>query len=145
VQADVVLELTLMDDAAIDPMLDRRLAPPLRPGLQRISLSDYGVRLRPGRVYQWSVALVPDPGDHAKDVVASGWIELVPEPDGLAGRLASAEPERAVTIYGAAGIWYEMVDAAYDAIDRHPDDPRYRAQLASLLEQSGLPGAAAGP
>ena len=142
-QGEVAFEVTVVDERAIDPVVDRRLAKPAALGLQRIRLSDLGVSLEPGQEYQWSVAVVPDPKDHAKDVVSSGWIERVPAPDGLASRLAAAGPDGAATIYGEAGLWYDMLSAAYDRIGAHPDDEGYRAELAAVLEQAGLPAAAA--
>ena len=142
-QGEVAFEVTVVDERAIDPVVDRRLARPAATGLQSIRLADLGVSLEPGQEYQWSVAVVPDPQDHAKDVVASGWIQRVPAPDGLAGQLAAAGPEGAATVYGEAGLWYDMLAAAYDRIGAHPDDEGYRAELAAVLEQAGLPAAAA--
>jgi hypothetical protein len=142
-QGEVAFEVTVVDARAIDPVVDRRLAKPAATGLQRIRLADFGVSLEPGQEYQWSVAVVPDPKDHAKDVVASGWIERVPAPDGLASRLAAAGPDGAATVYGEAGLWYDMLTAAYDRIGAHPDDEGYRTELAAVLEQAGLPAAAA--
>jgi len=144
VAGEVAFEVTVVDDRAIDPVVDRKLAPPASAGLQSIRLSDLGVSLEPGPEYQWSVAVVPDPKDHAKDVVATGWIQRVPAPEGLDGRLAAAGSDGAATVYGEAGLWYDMLAAAYARIGAHPDDDAYRAELAAVLEQAGLPAAAAG-
>jgi hypothetical protein len=145
VNADVVLEVTVVDESSIDPMLDRRLERPAGAGLQRIRLSDLGVSLEPDQEYQWSVAVVPDPTDHSKDVVASGWVQRVAAPDTLAQQLAAAGPEGAVSVYGEAGLWYDMLDAAFERIRANPESAAYREQLANVLEQAGLPGEAARP
>jgi hypothetical protein len=145
VQGEVAFEVTLVSESSIDPVADRRLARPDRAGLQRIRLADLGVSLDPGQEYQWSVAVVPDPRDHAKDVVTSGWIQRVTAPEGLEGRLKAAGPDGAAAVYGEAGLWYDMLAAACDRVGAHPDDERYRQELAVVLEQVGLPGAAAGP
>jgi len=144
VQGDISFEVTLVDERKIDPLVDRRLARPERGGAQRIRLGDLGVSLEPGQEYQWSIAVVPDPNDHAKDVVATGWIQRVAPPAGLDSQLAAAGPDGAATVYGEAGLWYDMLAAAYDRIGAHPDDAGYRSELAAVLEQAGLPGAAAG-
>ena len=141
---EVAFEVTVVDDRSIDPVVDRKLARPESGGVQRIRLADLGVSLEPGPEYQWSVAVVPDPQDHAKDVVASGWIQRVPAPEGLDGRLAAAGADGAATVYGEAGLWYDMLAAAYARIGAHPEDDAYRAELAAVLEQVGLPAAAAG-
>jgi hypothetical protein len=144
-KGDILFELTLTDDTSIDPLVDKRLAAPTAGGLQSVDLSDYGVRLEPGREYQWSVSLVPDPKDRSKDVVASGWIERQPEPDGLASALEKAGPDEAAKLYGQQGLWYDMLGALGEQIRRNPADAHARQELASLLEQAGLPTAAARP
>lgn len=139
----VKFELTLIDETSVDPLIDKRFPAPERPGLQRIDLSEQGVELRPGEEYQWSIALVSDPSDRSKDVVSSGWIERVPEPDGLAAKLSAAGPEGAASIYGAEGLWYDTLAAACEQVAREPDSKGSRDQLAGLLNGVGLPGEAA--
>jgi hypothetical protein len=140
---DVVLELTLVDEGSIDPILDRTLERPTGAGLQRVRLSDLGISLEPGQEYQWSVAVVPDPTDHSKDVITAGWVERVAAPDDLTERLAAAGPDGAAWVYGEAGLWYDMLDAAVERIRSNPDSDDTRAKLAAVLEQAGLPGEAA--
>ena len=144
-KGDILFELTLIDDTSIDPLIDKRLTAPAKAGLQSVDLHDYGVQLEPGREYQWSVALVPDPKDRSKDVVASGWIQRQPEPAGLADALAQAGPDGAAKVYGKQGLWYDMLGALGDEIHRNPGDAEARQELASLLQQAGLPAAAARP
>jgi hypothetical protein len=144
-KGDILFELTLIDDSSIDPLIDKRLSAPSKAGLQAVDLHDYGVQLEPGREYEWSVALVPDPKDRSKDVVASGWIERQPEPEGLSSALAQAGPDQAAKVYGQQGLWYDMLGALGDQIRRNPGDTQARQELASALEQAGLPTAAAHP
>lgn len=140
----VAIELTLIDEGSIDPLVDAKLERPAAPGLQRIRLAEFGITLEPGQEYQWSVAVVPDPEDRSKDVVTTGWIERVPAPAGLGERLAAAGPDAAAAVYGEAGLWYDMLDAAAGPVRDRPDAGAPRRQLAALLEQAGLPAEAAG-
>jgi hypothetical protein len=144
-QGQLKFELTLIDERSVDPLIDEQFPAPETPGLQSIRLAEHGVKLRPGEEYQWSVSLVPDPTDHSKDIVSSGWIERVPEPAELPAKLAAAGPDRAALIYGEEGLWYDTVAVACDQMAQHPDDERFRQQLASLLTQVGLSDAAARP
>jgi hypothetical protein len=139
----LVFELALIDETSIDPVVDRRLERPAGAGLQRIRLADLGIALEPGQEYQWSVAAVPDPDDHSKDVVASGWIQRVAVPEGLDERLAAAGPDGAAAVYGEAGLWYDLLAALCERIGAHPEDAGSRQQLAALLQQVGLPTDAA--
>ena len=119
---EVKFELTLIDENSVDPMIDKRFAAPQRAGLQRLDLADHGVKLRPGEEYQWSIALVADSSDRSKDAVSSGWIERVPEPEGLTDKLSAAGPEGAASVYGDEGLWYDTLAAACDELKRKPGE-----------------------
>jgi hypothetical protein len=83
--------------------------------------------------YEWSVALVADPAQRSRDIVAGGAILRIPaegpEPADAAG-------------YAQRGLWYD----ALMALDRGAQPPRdrdlIRERRAALLEQVGLPGIA---
>ncbi len=131
--------VTIIDDQAIQPLFSRRLSPPVQPGVQRVRLAEYGVRLLPGVQYQWYVALVVDPDRRSKDIIAGGIIERVELPEALRAKLVQAGKAKTPYVYAEAGIWYDAVTAISDQIDASPDDPGFRKQRASLLEQVGLP------
>ncbi len=61
------------------PVAELRLPRVTRPGLQRIVLADYGVRLEPGVVYKWSAVLVPGGEEWGRSIFASAGIRLVEE------------------------------------------------------------------
>lgn len=132
-------ELTLIEAQAIRPLLETRISTPIQPGVQCVRLSDYGVRLSPGVAYRWFVALVVDPGNRSKDILAGGSIERIELPEALSARLAQASREEAPHIYAEAGLWYDALMAISDLIETTPNDPVLRNQRAALLEQVGLP------
>lgn len=142
-KGDLRFELTLIDEASVEPLIDRPLASPPSPGLNRIQLAGSGVKLEPGQEYQWSVALVPDKNDRSKDVVSSGWIEVVAPPDDLAARVEAAGPDGAAAVYGANGLWYDTLAAAIADVERNPSATAPRQRLAGLLAEAGLPADAA--
>jgi hypothetical protein len=118
-------EIALTDGEAIDPLVERALGGPLSPGLQRIDLAELGVSLAVGPEYEWSVALVVDPQERSRDLVTTGWIRRVAEPDPPAGDAATR---------AAQGLWYDALDAA-------ARDPAGGPALAALLSQVGLDAA----
>lgn len=138
-QADVHFELTLIDEDSIEPLVDQRLNGPKQAGLQQVRLADHGVELETGMEYQWSVALVADPSQRSKDIVAVGWIERVSEPPGLAERLAAAGSDGEAAVYADSGLWYDALRALAGRVSRDPDDEVAQSHLAGLLEQVGLP------
>jgi hypothetical protein len=132
------VELTIIDDQTIRPLIERRISGPLHPGVQRVRLAEYGLRLVPGVRYRWSVALVVDPENRSRDMLAGGLIERVAPPEALRAQLAGADKARAPAIYAQAGLWYDALEAISDLIDAAPQMPVLRHQRASLLAQVGL-------
>ncbi len=138
VDGDLRLEVTLIDDVSIDPLVDTAIRAPDGAGIQRIRLSDHGVELEIGREYQWSVGLVPDPDHRSRDVVATGWIERVSEPEGLPAEIAAAGPGGRGAVYAEAGLWYDALAAAAQLAVDHADDPRFLEPMRALLAQADI-------
>ena len=136
------IELTIIEAQSIHPLLEMRVSPPVPPGIQRVRLADYGLRLSPGVPYQWFVALVVDPDSRSKDIVAGGFIERVEVPERARTQLAQDDKARTPHIYAEAGLWYDAVTALSDLIDAAPKGLMLRKQRAALLDQVGLPEAA---
>jgi hypothetical protein len=132
------IELTIIDDQTIQPLVEKRLSGPIQPGIQRVRLADFGLRLSPGVPYRWSVALVVDPENRSRDLLAAGFIERVALPEARRAQLAGAGKARAPFIYADAGLWYDSLAAISELIDAAPKDPLLRKQRAALLEQVQL-------
>lgn len=132
------VELTIVDPNATEPVLETRIASPVARGVHRVRLADYGVRLAPGVAYQWAVTVIPDAARRSRDILASGTIERV-ESGELAPKLAAARSEDLASVYAAAGIWYDALEAVSDLIERSPGDATPRGYRAALLTQAGLP------
>jgi hypothetical protein len=137
------VQVTIVDPDQIEPVLDVKLDPPLKPGVQSISLEKYGVRLKPNVDYQWFVALITDPQHRSQDVIAGSEIRrVVPEGD-VEAKVKSASPADLPRVYAESGIWYDAIDGLSQLIAQQPGDAALRAQRAALLEQIGLGEAAA--
>jgi hypothetical protein len=132
------VEFTIIDDRSIQPLLETRINGPIQPGVQRLRLADYGLRLSVGVPYRWSVALVVDPDSRSRDNVAGGAIERIAPPAELRTKLTRAGKAQAPNIYAEAGLWYDALAAISDLLDAAPNDPVLRQKRSSLLEQVGL-------
>ncbi|MDR4498986.1 MAG: DUF928 domain-containing protein [Candidatus Scalindua sp.] len=132
------IEFTLIDNIAIQPLLELELGTHIKPGMHRISLADYGIYLSTGKQYQWFVALVADPEHRSKDVIAGGVIEYIEPPESLTTRLAQAGKAKSPHIYAESGIWYDAFSSMSDLVSNAPEDMKRRKQRASLIEQVGL-------
>lgn len=132
------LELTIMGADAIDPLVERPIAPTLDAGIQRIRLADLGVRLKPGEEYQWSISFVADAASRSKDTVASGRVRVAPLPDEVARQVAASDPARSFALYAQAGYWYDALGSLRSLLAQRPNDPALLAAQQALLEQVGL-------
>ncbi len=136
-------ELTIVDDTSVDPLLELKLTPPIEPGIHALSLEEHGIQLAPNVPYQWFVAVVVDPSQRSYDVIAGGEIERVAQTSELASQLRSVGTQETPQAYAEAGIWYDALDGLSTQIGNSPNDAGLRQQRAALLDQVGLPGAAA--
>jgi hypothetical protein len=132
------LEFTIADQDSPDPLIRTGLPVPPRPGLQRIRLSDHGVKLPPAVEYRWAVALRVDPGRPSRDVVALGWIERAEPPASVAAELGRAGPAGIPLIYAESGFWYDALSSLSDLIDRYPENDSLQRARTELLRQAGL-------
>jgi Domain of Unknown Function (DUF928) len=137
--SDVVtspVELTLTLEKGDSPLLEKRLSVPTKAGIQRVRLSDYGVKLIPGERYNWSISLVLDPKRRSKDIIAVGAIERVERAD---INLAAAPTTDAFYRFAADGLWYDAVMVISELIETKPADMALRKQRVELLDQVDLP------
>ncbi len=132
------LELTVSVDRAPRPLLITHLPVPTQPGIQRVRLADYGVRLDTGVSYRWYVAIVPDAEQRSKDIIAGGGIERAHLPQSLHGQLEQTDATMRYYLYAETGFWYDALTALSDLIDAAPGDTQLRQQRAALLTQVGL-------
>ena len=141
--ANAKLELTLVEPKKPKPLLSLTSPGSDKAGIQRVKLAKHKVELQSDVVYEWMVAIVPDPKNRSKDVIAKGVIKRIKAPDDLAKKVENQDDVGRATAYAQAGIWYDALEAISNAVDARPDDASLRAQRASLLQQVGLSEAAA--
>lgn len=132
------LEVTMINDEAIDPALEEEIVTPGHAGIQGIDLAKLGARLKPGLEYRWFVSVVADPTQRSNDIVASGTIRRITPGETLKARMAGADQRTLARIYAEEGLWYDTIDALSRMIEKSPNDFALREQRAGLLEQVGL-------
>jgi hypothetical protein len=132
------IDLTIIDEASVAPLLETTIEGPLAPGLHPIRLADYQISLAPGINYAWFVSLVPDANKRSNDVIAGGGIERVAPSDPLREELAAAQASSRGLVLAEAGIWYDALDAISRDVEASPRDPQARSARAALLEQVGF-------
>jgi hypothetical protein len=121
---------TLLDEDGIEPLVEVSLKSIDRPGIHRIKLSDYGVKLEQGIEYEWSVSLVPNAASQATGVTATGWIDRV--------KASPAQDQASVYDLAASGLWYDALATLDEQIASQPGNGDAVKMRAALLRQVGL-------
>lgn len=126
--ATTVLFTLIESDAAI-PTVVARLEVPTKPGIHSVRLADFGIRLEPGKTYEWSVAVVANHVRRSHDVVAMGEIEYV---------AVSDQQMNSYLDYARRGLWYDAVMALSELLAAKPTDILLRSHRAALADAVGL-------
>ena len=134
----VPIEFTLIDEAAIEPLVETQLPQPAKSGIQRVRLSDFGIHLTEDKMYRWSIALVGDKDRRSKDIVAGARIQHALESEIPTKKLAGVDPFHAAFINAESGLWYDALASISQAIKSDPEQSHYHDVRAALLDQVGL-------
>jgi len=140
--AQAKFELTLLEENKPKPIVQVMVERSTKAGIQRLKLSDQKTKLALGVEYQWVVALITDPDNRSKDLVASGVIKRIEPSADLKEKVSKASAAALPNVYAEAGIWYDALTALSDQIDAQPDNKALRQTRADLLQQVGLKAAA---
>jgi len=140
--ANAKFELTLLQDNKVKPIVQVQIERSSKAGIQRLKLADYNAKLAVGVEYQWVIALVSDPDNRSKDLVASGVIKRIEPAAELKAKLASASSGAMPGVYAEAGVWYDALALLSDQVDAEPANQSLRQTRADLLRQVGLKTAA---
>ena len=132
------LEISIINDEAIDPVLEETISSPKAAGIQSYNLANNDIKLKTGVEYRWFVALVPDETQRSNDIIAGGTIMRVNEDPAMKEKLAASKSmsDKAI-ILAENSIWYDAIDAISTAIEEQ-DSPQLHEIRAAMLEQVGL-------
>jgi Domain of Unknown Function (DUF928) len=133
------ITFTLEDPRLVEPMLEVRLIPPTKAGIQTIRLADYDRELEPQIQYRWHLSLKVDQESPSKDIHAMGIIERIPYDQAIVeGRTACRDSRDVFCLYVESGLWYDAIQVISDLISASPRDRVLRLQRAALLDKVGL-------
>lgn len=141
---DDMIEVTIVDDKKIDPVLEVRLPGPVEAGIQTVDLKEHGILLSEGKEYLWSVSIIHDTEQRSKDTFAEGAITLVEPSISLKESLRAAGREERPMLLAKAGFWYDAFgEVSRLAAEDRPDADRWRRERVDLLQQVGVGALAA--
>ncbi|MDH3503805.1 MAG: DUF928 domain-containing protein [Nitrospirota bacterium] len=131
------VDVLITDEGNTQMLLDIRMLPPVQPGIHKIELKDYGIRLQANTTYQWKIILQGRlPGENH---TTSGWIMRVSPPANVA-KLTHLPSINATPVEPLveAGLWYDAIWALSERLHTDPTDMLSLTQRANLFEQVGL-------
>lgn len=132
------VEITLIDDVGIKPLLEKTLDAPAVPGVQKLALKDSSIHLQPGIEYRWHVALIVDPAQRSNDILASATIKRETPSDSVRAKLANLRGSALTVAYAEEGFWYDSLESLMVEMQGKPADAALKNQFTSLLSQVGL-------
>lgn len=91
-----------------------------------------------GQEYSWTLALICDPNERSKDIIASGAIKRVTPNPTLSRRIQQATPEDRVALYADARLWYETLSSLVELRRDRPDNNDLTQAWNKLLTSVGL-------
>ena len=119
---DGTLQVTLTRDGTDTPLLDMAEKVSLKAGLNTIALKDFGVRLKAGDIYRWSVSL---PAGTPK-ATATSYVEY------RETKVAAHDsPAKTAKALAGAGLWY-------DAFALVATEAKLNSARNAMLNQVGI-------
>ena len=91
-----------------------------------------------GQEYSWTLALICDPNERSKDIIAEGAIKRVPPNSTLSSRIQQASVEDRVGLYADARLWYETLSSLVELRRDRPDNNDLTQAWNKLLTSVGL-------
>ncbi len=144
-RATVPVELTLIAEDGVEPLLERRIDAPVAAGPHALDLKALGVTLAAGKTYLFHTALVPDQQRRDLDVLATAAVRYTPASPDLTRRLEAGGPAARPSLLAEAGYWIDAFDAVSRIAAAHPESKRAASWRAALLDQVGQGALAAAP
>lgn len=132
------ITFTLIDERAIQALVEKSIISPVKAGVQAIRLQDIEFGLEPNVQYRWYISLSKDADSPSRDIVTGGMIERCLFSECLFLDAPMSCSQDAVMETAAKGFWYDAMACLSDLIDANPADANLRRQRAALLKQVGL-------
>ena len=138
--AQHALEITVMEVGGVSPLARELQVGPIAAGLHAFRLAGQDKSLGIGKEYEWFVAVILDPAQRSKDIIASGGLRRIAMPDGLQGQLNTAQVGEDGLLYAGAGLWYDAIDALVEGLGKTADKATLSGQFSAILKQEEIIG-----
>jgi len=129
------IQITIVDEVSIDPLLRLELPGPHEAGPHSIDLGEQSLELEPDVDYRWFVSLLVDPDRPSRNPVSAAALRVLPENDSRRTAAAQALPAERGHTLARLGLWYDSYDFFASLAQTHPDRApliRYRERMMEV-------------
>ena len=130
--------LTLIELDAVKPLLEEPLQNLVPRNIQALKLANYGIRLQPNKIYEWSVRIIEDPNDPSGDAIARSFIQRVIPNAEISAALEQSDPLSRAQAYARNGIWHDALATLMEGDSSSQAQDRLRRARDWLLGQVEL-------
>lgn len=131
------LQVTVVDEEALEPILRIDLSGPHTTGLHSIDLMDHGVRLESGREYRWFVSVLVDPNRPSRNPISAGALRVIDAADARRVEVDEAPASARGHRLAQLGIWYDAYDFFASLAEANPQVEGLAAYRDRLVDLAG--------
>ncbi len=137
------IQVTVVDEAAIDPLLRVEISGPHAAGLGSLDLAEQGVVLEPDAEIRWFVAVLIEPDRPSRNPISAGSIRVVSASDPRRELVAAASPSMRGHRLAELGLWYDALDFFAALSREHPESAPVVRHRDRLIQLARVPGSGA--
>jgi len=135
----------VLQDQQSNPIYQKAIALPERPGVIRVSLPANAPPLEVGKQYRWFFSIYCDQQKESPPIYVEGVIQRVNLKQATVQELNTAEPLKRFAIYAQNGIWYEALTTLAELRQKNPKNTAVQSEWQNLLGSIRLDKLAAEP
>ena len=131
------IEITIVDDNEIEPVLENKIKGSQITGIHPLSLKELDIKLKKNIEYRWFVAIINDQGQRSTDVITGGTIMRVDKSKVNNGVAFTGTARDKFSALAKAGVWYDAIDTISSEIDKTGNAELTKTR-DKILSQVGL-------
>jgi len=112
------IEITIVDDSQIEPVLEKKIKGSKSIGIHPLSLKELNIKLKKNIEYRWFVAIITNQGQRSTDVITGGTIMRVDKSKVNNGVAFTGTARDKFSALAKAGLWYDAIDTLSAEIDK---------------------------
>ena len=135
----------VLQDQELNPIYQKAIALPNRPGVVSISLPNNAPQLEVNKQYRWFFTIYCDPEKQSPPIYVEGVIKRVNLNKAITQQLEKASPRQQSGIYAQNGIWHEALRTLVQLRQQNPQDVALETEWKNLLSSIRLDDIATEP